>query len=241
MLTAVLTGAAALLLAAVAVLAGRRALARLVDRRISAYQSDLLQKQLDEVENMYRQMRGWRHDFHNHLQTMKAFLQLGRLEELSGYLDQLDTDLVQVDQLVRSGNVMADAILNSKLSLARSRGIAVNAKAAVPKALKLPEVDLCVILGNLLDNATEACLRIPDPEKRFLRLYVGTFKEQLYISVTNSAGEGVRRFGRGFRSEKEGSHGFGLLRLDRIAERCGGVVNRQSEEGVFVTEVLLPL
>lgn len=233
--------AAALALLAGAALLARWALERLVERRIAEYQSDLLKKQMDEVENMYRQMRGWRHDFHNHIQTMKAFTQLGRLEELSGYLDQLDADLVRVDQLVKSGNIMADAILNSKLSLAKERGIAINVKAVVPKELKVSEVDLCVILGNLLDNATEACLRIPEPEKRFLRLYVGTFKEQLYISVANSAGEGLRREGRSYRSEKAGSHGFGLLRLDRIAERCGGLVNRQSEEGVFATEVLLPL
>lgn len=45
-------------------------LTRLVDRRIEGFQNDLISRQVDEVENMYRQMRGWRHDFRNHIQTM---------------------------------------------------------------------------------------------------------------------------------------------------------------------------
>lgn len=219
----------------------RRLLLRLVDRRIDAYQSGLLKRQMEEVENLYRQMRGWRHDYHNHIQTMKAFLQLGRAEELETYLNQLDHDLNTVDQVLKTGNVMADAILNSKLSLAREREIRVHAKAAVPQALKLPEVDLCIVLGNLLDNAMEACLALPEPKERFIRLYIGTFKQQLYISVTNSMGGRPRREGGRYRSAKGDSHGFGLLRVDAVAQRWGGCVNRQFEEGVFATEVLLPL
>ena len=68
---------------------------------------------------------------------------------------------------------MADAILNSKLSLAGARKIAVNAKARVPEHMAVSDVNLCSILGNLLDNAIESCMRIEEPEKRFLRVYIG--------------------------------------------------------------------
>ena len=145
-------------------------LTRLVDRRIEGFQNNLIGRQVDEVENMYRQMRGWRHDFKNHIQTMLVFVQNGETERLEGYLQNLNEDLNSVDQVLKTGNVMADAILNSKLSLAGARKIAVNAKARVPEHMAVSDVNLCSILGNLLDNAIESCMRIEEPEKRFLRV-----------------------------------------------------------------------
>ena len=47
---------------------------RAIDRRISAYQSELITKHCDEVQNIYKQMRGWRHDYHNHIQVLKAHM-----------------------------------------------------------------------------------------------------------------------------------------------------------------------
>lgn len=215
-------------------------LGKLIDHRIATYQSDLIAKHCDEVENMYRQMRGWRHDYHNHIQAMLALTD--RPDELRQYLWELNSDLTAVDTVLKTGNVMVDAILNSKLSLLKAKNIAVNAKATVPAALSISDVDLCAIIGNLLDNAMEACLRQEQAEERFIRVYIGTLKQQLYISVTNSAAGQARRQGRGYRSAKAGdAHGFGLLRIDALAEKYGGYVNRQSEEGAFATEVMLPL
>ena len=91
---------------------------RQIDRRIAAYQSDLVKTHYAEVENMYRQMRGWRHDYRNHIQTMKAYAADGDLGAIRSYLDALDTDLRTVDTVIKTGNRMADAILNSKISLA---------------------------------------------------------------------------------------------------------------------------
>lgn len=216
--------------------------ARLVDRRIAAYQNQMLSRHFDEVENMYRQMRGWRHDYHNHIQTMKAHLSLGQTQELEQYLNQLDTDLTQVDTVLKTGNIMVDAILNSKLSLIKAQGITVNAKAVVPKQLLIAETDLCVLIGNLLDNALEACQRQREDEERFIRLFIGILRQQLYISVSNSVGADLRKRDGAYLSVKRSpSHGFGLMRIDRITDKYKGYVNRQNEEGVFATEILLPL
>jgi sensor histidine kinase regulating citrate/malate metabolism len=219
----------------------RHWLIRQVDRRISNYQNDLLSRHIEEVEQMYRQVRGWRHDYRNHIQVMKAHLDAGRYEELDNYLQLLGKDLASVDTVIKTGNVMVDAILNSKLNLAASQSIAVNAKATVPPTLSIEPLDICVIVGNLMDNAIEACARIVDPEKRFIRVYMGTHKGQFYISVTNSA-SAFRRKGQSYLSTKsQVGHGFGLMRIDHITAKYGGAVNRQSEEGVFATEILLPI
>ncbi len=216
--------------------------AMLVDRRIVQYQSDLVQKHSEEVENMYRQTRGWRHDLKTHIQTMKAHLVLGEYDRLEEYLNDLDADLFQVDKIVKTGNVMIDALLNSKLSLARAKGIQVEARAMVPGRLSLSEVELGIIVGNLMDNAMEACLKIKEEEKRFLRVYMDVLKGQLYIYVMNSMDGKPRKKGLMYLTTKDSrDHGFGLVRMDRVVAKHHGYLDRQSEEGVFATEVLLPL
>ncbi len=191
---------------------------------------------------MYRQMRGWRHDYHNHIQTMKAHLAFSQMEELARYLDDLNQDLANIDTVLKTGNVMVDAILNSKLSLIKSHEISVHATAVVPSVLTVSEIDLCVIIGNLLDNALEACLKLTESHDRFIRIYIGRLKGQLYISISNAVGGEVNKQGHRYLSTKDAaSHGFGLLRVDRIAEKYEGFVNRQNEDGVFATEIMLPL
>ena len=216
-------------------------LSGLIDRRIAAYQRELIEIHYAEVENMYRQMRGWRHDYRSHIQVMKAHAAQGEWEALRAYLDQLEDDLSTVDTVVKTGNPMADAILNSKISLARSRHIQVRSDASVPVALDISELDLCVILGNLFDNAIEASLALPE-EERLIRVYIDRKGEQLYISFTNFTASGKRekREGR-FRSTKGEGHGFGLVRIDAVVERLGGWLSRNSEEGAFTTEILLPV
>lgn len=213
-----------------------------VDKRIAKYQSDLVERHCEEVENMYRQTRGWRHDLKTHIQTMKAYLALKQYEELEGYLNGLDQDLENVDQILKTGNVKIDALLNSKLSLAGNKGIPVEAKAVVPAQLPVSEVDLGIILGNLMDNAMEACLKIEEKDKRFLRVYMDVLKGQLYIYVINSTEGRPVRTGKLYLTTKTArDHGYGLLRVDKVVEKYHGYLDRQSEEGVFATEVLLPL
>lgn len=97
----------------------RFAMPRYVKHRIARFQDELVNRHYDEVETMYRTMRGWRHDYHNHIQTLAAYMSMGQYEEASGYLELLAEDLAKVDTLLRTGNVMVDAILNSKLTLMR--------------------------------------------------------------------------------------------------------------------------
>lgn len=167
-------------------------------------------------------------------------MSLKQYEEASAYLDRLEEDLTAVDTVLKTGNVMVDAILNSKLTLIQERGIKVDATAIVPGDIPISGLDLSVLLGNLLDNAMEACMREPG-EGRFIRIYIDIIKKQLYISVTNSMSGKAKKSGGHFLSEKQGAHGFGLLRIDDIVSRYGGYVNRQSEQGVFATEIMLPL
>lgn len=213
---------------------------RRIDRELAAYQRELIDTHYQEVENMYRQIRGWRHDYRNHIQVMKALAASGDLAGIQAYLDELDTDLNTVDTVIKTGNAMADAILNSKISLAKSRHIAVQADAHIPVKLRMSELDLCVILGNLFDNAIEASLALPE-EQRMIRVYMDMKGTQLYISFTNFTAAGKqKKVGRRFATTKGSGHGFGLVRIDNIIDRLDGYLSRNSEAGAFTTEILIP-
>lgn len=215
-------------------------LSRKIDRQIASYQQELIETHYREVDNMYRQIRGWRHDYRNHIQTMKAYAASGDWEAITRYLDLLDEDLTTVDTVIKTGNPMTDAILNSKISLAKSKNIQVVADAHIPVRLKSSEIDLCCIIGNLFDNAIEASVQLPE-DRRVIRVYMDMRNTQLYISFTNfTAGKKLKKQGKRFSSTKGEGHGFGLVRVDAIVERLEGYISRNSEDGAFTTEVLLP-
>ena len=119
-----------------------------IEKRIGRQFRNQIERHYDEIENIYSTMRGWRHDFHNHIQTLKAHVALKQFNELDEYLNKLDEDLERVDTRIRTGNIMVDAILNSKVSLAENNGIDVNVKAIVDARVQISEIDICVISGN---------------------------------------------------------------------------------------------
>lgn len=210
------------------------------DRNLAIYQKELIETHYQEVETMYKNMRGWRHDYRNHIQMLKVLAKNGDLEGIQKYLDDLDKDLNTIDMVVKTGNAMADAILNSKISLAKSKGILVKVDAHIPIKLKMSELDLCIIIGNLFDNAIDASLSLPE-EERLIRVYMDIKNTQLYISFTNfTAIKKQKKINNRFLSTKGEGHGFGLVRIDNIIERLDGYISRNSEDGAFTTEILIP-
>lgn len=207
--------------------------------KIIELQTEQSQKHLDEVRSIHREMRAYKHDFHHHLQTLRGQLESGEYDRAIQYIDQLDHNIMHVDTLLKTGNVCVDAILSAKLSLARNAGIAVRVKANLPDELLLSDVELSIVIGNLLDNAIEACAAVPEKE-RFLRLYLSMKGNMLYFSMLNSSGNKQPKRGGLFASRKNGLHGFGLHRAESIIRDHGGWCKYNSEDGAFSSEFLVP-
>lgn len=209
-------------------------------RNMELFQRKLLSHQYEEIKEIYMNMRGWRHDYHNHLQTMKAYLAMNELTELDEYIFKLQQDLDAVDNLVKSGNIMMDAILNSKISIMICHNIKVDFKVILPQELKISDVDLCVIVSNLLENAIEACVQIP-VEERFIRIYSEVHGSQFYLSIQNSAKYDLDFNDKNYISNKRGEHGFGMKRVQLLVDKYNGFLNLQNEPGIFASEITIPL
>ena len=215
-------------------------MSRRSEKKLAAFQNAIMEQHYAEVESIYRKMRTWRHDYHNHIQVLAAYLEQGDTEKAREFLGEIQDTLTKVDTVLKTGNTMIDAILNSKLSLMHAREIRADATAKVPAKLSVRDIDLCVIIGNLLDNAMEACEKLP-AGSRFIRIYINVKGTHLYMSFTNSAGKKQEKVGTLFRSSKGALGGLGLSRVDSLVADYGGYVTRASEDGGFTTEVILPL
>lgn len=206
--------------------------------KLVEYQTEQSEKHLNEVRSIHTEMRGYKHDFHHHLQTLKGQLEAGEVDRALAYIEKLDDQLMNVDTLLKTGNVSLDAILSAKIAQAKAEGIAVSVKANVPDSLTISDLELSIVVGNLLDNAIEACRSVSGD--RFIRLFISMKGTMLYFSMLNSAGEKRTKTAGLFASRKDGIHGFGLRRAQAILEEHGGWVKYNSEEGAFTSEFLVP-
>ncbi len=210
------------------------------ENRTSKQEANLVAKHYEEIKDIYQTIRAWRHDYTNHIQIMSALVELGNIEELSDYLKELSNSFDSLYTFVRTGNVVVDAVISSKLTVCKTKNIPCETNFSIPRICGMNDVDLCVIISNLLDNAIEACERIDNVENRFISIFIGTFKGQLYINVKNSVNEPPKKRGNKFVSSKGENHGFGLERIDRTVHKYVGFVNRYSEDKTFVTEITIP-
>ena len=192
------------------------------------YQTEQSEKHLNEVRSIHKEMRGYKHDFHHHLQTLKGQLEAGEIERALAYIEQLDTQLMLVDTLLKTGNVSLDAILSAKIAQAKAEAITVT----------ISDLELSIVIGNLLDNAIESCRTVTG--ERFIRIFISMKGTMLYFSMLNTAGPKKKKTGSLFATHKDGVHGFGLRRAEAILEEHGGWVKYNSEDGAFTSEFLVP-
>ena len=181
-----------------------------------------------------------RHEWKNQLLSLRMLQEKGDQEGLSARLRELDDELDRLTPRLYTDHLAVNTILQKAAAQADRQGIAFACQVQVPRELSIDEADLCTLLVNLLDNALEACERIPERE-RFLRVYLAVNGRQLYMSIQNSAKEELNFNERNYITQKRGSHGFGMKRVSAVVEKYDGFLNLANEPGIFAAEVTLPL
>ena len=172
------------------------------------------------LEKSYRSQRAASHEFKHQLGLIRDLLAQGRTEEAQRYIDQLHGQQNARLFVVNSGNPIVDAILNEKYQRAREEGIDIRFQVNDLSRISISTDDLVVLLSNLLDNAIEACLRLPEGRAIVCSL---VREEELLVSIRNTSPAVQIDNGRIETSkEPKAEHGFGLVAVRGILTRLEG-------------------
>ena len=203
--------------------------------KLKSEQAELLERDYTAVNRAYQVNAKLFHDFHNHIGVLRQFLAHEKYGEAVRYLDELQAPVRNLTAAVWTGDETADYLINSKAAAAEADGIRFQAQVEFPRRTNIRSVDLCAILGNLLDNAIEAARQVPDPAGRTVTLTIRRIHQMLVIKVENSfAASPVRENGE-LKTTKTGGglHGWGLKSTQAAAEKYDGMVQAGVSGEVF--------
>jgi len=202
----------------------------------------LCNKQAAEREAAYQETRRVRHDLNGYLVDLKAAIQSGRINDAETKIDAiLENNQIYRNEVSRSGNLVIDSLINYKYSLALKEGIDMKCYVFVPEQISFDGADLCIILGNLIDNAMEAAGNLPEGQQH-MEVSVSQVKGSLTIMVQNPYEGKIRRDDSGqFLTSKKDSinHGIGLSSVQRKVDKYNGELLTDYENGLFRATVLL--
>ena len=203
---------------------------------------EMCNRQAKDREAAYQQTRMLRHDLNDRLIGIGALLESGHSDEAAGEISRmLAENRLYRDNVSHCSNLSLDALINYKHSLASGMGIRLECRAEVPTELFVDGTDLCIILGNLLDNALEAVENLP-LSQRLVKLVVRLEKGALYIMVENPyAGEIVEHGDGTIRSSKGPGelHGYGLVSVRKTVGKYNGDLVIRHGGGVFRASAIL--
>lgn len=218
------------------------------NRVIFLEENERILRQLSMQKEHYRHIsesmeetRRLRHDMRHYIRLLCTMADEGNVEEIRRFLGQMAPVAEDANPLTYTGNYALNAVISHYLTMARSAGIETDVTIMLPENLGIPEEDICVIFGNLLENGIEACERQDKDEKRYLFLRSSQEDERLLIVVDNSY-EGNVRYSQGyFCSSKRNGVGIGVESVKTIVKKYEGTAFFEPEEKVFRVSIVIPL
>lgn len=212
------------------------------------YKYKLVEKQLEYQLNHYNKLAENRevlseviHDFKNHLNCIHNLYKYEKKNELGNYIENL-ISLTDTEKIVDTGNPVIDAVLSEKADIADKLGIKFKRELYLPSNIEIRHTDLCIVLGNSLDNAIEACKRIADGTLiKEIKLTMNYRDKYMIIVVTNTCEKPPIKSGRFFRSSKPYPelHGLGLQSIERTVKKYNGNMIVKYDLNLFELEIVM--
>lgn len=192
------------------------------------------------LAEQYRQSERLRHDMKNHIIALLALSRNQEWEKLDRYLRNMESIALDADGDM-TGNKAVDALLYQKRKRAEGENIKWECDVQMPKGYGIHEFDLCVLFGNILDNALEACERMQGDECRFIHIQARTVKKCFLLEVKNSMDRSEKYTDGCSKKGDSREHGIGLLNVSDVVNKYNGGMNTEAGDGVFTLSVLMPM
>ncbi|NEZ45401.1 ATP-binding protein [Paenibacillus alvei] len=203
------------------------------------HQMDYQDANYEKVVHSFKSIKRIIHD------TNQQFLYIEeciKRNELAAAMEHIKTTLNKVEgayQRVNTGNLVIDALITNTLNIGQANGIRIDTKLNLwSQEIHIDRYDLCVVIGNMLDNAIEASKKLTIAEDRYILIKIHSTESTLLIHILNHMENEVAHL----HSQKPSPefHGIGLTNIARICDKYGGHMTIETENKVFNNMVLLP-
>ena len=202
--------------------------------------SEMNRRYYASMEEQQFEVRRLRHDLANHLQVLASLPDA----EKGAYLDELIRSPAMRSILHYCKDSTVNAVLGAKVPAMAERSIQFRVKADIAEELPFNKADICALLANAIDNAAEACLKLPEDCRRVtmnLRSGKGMFAASIVNPIADELSpDASDALPRTSKADK-GKHGYGLRSIREIVGRCGGSMEIQVENGEFTLFLYMPL
>lgn len=209
-------------------------------QREAEHQLELQLKHYESMMDATRDIRGFRHDMKNYLFLLNIMLSKGELDEAKSYVESLGGKIDETKRFAFfTGNYLADAILADKAETAAKSGTSIEFTGSIPEK-GIENSDLCTILTNALDNATEACREIPNA---VIKINSKEAPLGCKITVTNPVTTEPQIKNGKIKTSKSDkkNHGFGLENIRKTVEKHNGYIKANCENKIFSLDIAITL
>lgn len=189
-----------------------------------------------DLESANREVRELRHEMKNQLKTAAYLYEQGSKSELSDYLQETLDRLTTIDHVIATGHLEIDALLNIKLRELEEISAQCSTDILIPSDLELPFTDMVVLLGNLFDNAKEACETLP-AAKRWVSLTIRYTEGSLWINMKNP----FQEFSAVTKKQDRLAHGLGLKNIEKTVQKYNGTLADSAQDHIFSIDLILYL
>ena len=206
-------------------------------------QINILEKQLDyqknyyeKVINNYGEARKALHDMNNHISVIKYFLENKDYKNMDDYIQSLSERIVTNKDNNICRNKVINAICLDKCEMCKKAGINIRFDTVINSKINIDDLDLCIVLGNLIDNAIEACEKINEKElQRVIQVSARIYLNQIYIKVINSKNNKVEKKNNKFLTSKKDkkNHGIGLENVKESVYKNQGNIEIKDSKNTF--------
>lgn len=201
-------------------------------------------KQNEAIINSTHNLRALKHDIFNHMDVLYGLLESKDTKAASQYIRQINDSIEKTSYTISTGITSIDCIMTSKLSTALNNNITIEHQIHFPMMNNISDMDLCSLLGNLLDNAIEANCKL-EKEKRKLKIKIKPYNNMLSIFVSNSS-DGNYYYnhidGNLLTSKNEkNTHGIGIRRIKELVEKYDGIIDITPDKNSFSVSILIPI
>ena len=195
--------------------------------------------QYDNLQQRINEARQAKHDLRHHTYLIREYLREGKFQELEAYLDNYTAPLQDPQSVTYCQHYVTNTLLGYFVSQAKGQDIETDVFVQLPETIHLPETVLSVVLGNLLENAIDACREAAGEKKITIRGKADM--GAVFFEITNTYSGNLNRSKTGsFLSTKDASRGIGLESVQQIADRFGGMLELDPQGNLFRASVLLP-